>query len=192
MIGGTSTGAIIAACLAIGMSVKEIDTLYHKLARSVFKKSWLRYGILDAKFPTKPLQDALESVFKDICLGGDEIQTGLMVVTKRLDTGSPWVIHNHPESYFYDARKGSTPNKHYLLRQIVRASTAAPHYFEPERIQVAEGVSGAFVDGGVSPHNSPALQCFMLATLDGYGWKWPKGADNIVLVSLAPESQKPV
>jgi hypothetical protein len=67
---------------------------------------------------------------------------------------------------------------------VVRASTAAPHYFEPEGLQVAQDVKGAFVDGGVSPYNNPALQLLMLATLEGHGLKWPFGADDLLLVSV--------
>jgi hypothetical protein len=33
------------------------------------------------------------------------------------------------------------------------------------------GVKGAFVDGGVSPFNDPALQLLMLAVLDGHGFR---------------------
>ncbi|HEX9922359.1 MAG TPA: patatin, partial [Anaerolineae bacterium] len=71
-----------------------------------------------------------------------------------------------------------------LVRAVVRASAAAPHYFEPERLQIAEDVVGAFVDGGVSPYNNPAIQLLMLATLEGYGLKWPFGADKLLLVSV--------
>jgi hypothetical protein len=112
-------------------------------------------------------------------------------VAKRLDTGSPWVIHNNPKGRYFNQRPGSkaTPNKDYLLRDVVRASTAAPTYFEPEKIRVAEGMQGAFVDGGVSPHNNPALQLLMLATLEGHELRWPMGADQLLLVSLGTGSK---
>jgi len=113
------------------------------------------------------------------------VLTGLMIMCKRFDTGSPWVIHNHPKSRYYARTVGSShvPNSEYPLKQVVRASTAAPHYFEPEKIQVTEDFFGAFVDGGMSPHNNPALQLLMLATLDGYAWKWPIGEANLLIVS---------
>ncbi len=185
LIGGTSTGAIIAAGLATGMSVAELLTLYRGLARLIFEPAWYRPGIIGAKFPSEPLRQALEKQFRDIRLGGSEVLTGLMIMAKRLDTGSPWVLHNNPKSKYYNTRPGSTafPNKNYRLRRVVRASTAAPHYFEPERIKVTDDLTGAFVDGGISPHNNPALQLFMLATLEGYQWKWKTGADDLLIVS---------
>jgi hypothetical protein len=185
LIGGTSTGSIIAAGLAMGFSVDKLQQVYRDLANEVFKKPLLRLGVFASKFPKEPLLAALTANFGDNTLGSPQLRTGLMIMTKRLDTGSPWLIHNNPKGRYFDPPGGKgTPNKDYLLREVVRASTAAPHYFEPETLEVAPGLTGAFVDGGVSPYNNPALQLLMLATLKGYGLEWPTGADNLLLVSV--------
>lgn len=191
LIGGTSTGAIIASALALGWKVERIETLYRELGNSIFESSFFRKGLLRPKFSAKPVKKALKREYGDIRLGGPELKTGLAVVAKRLDTGSPWVIHNNPKGRYFNQRQGSksTPNKDYLLRDIVRASTAAPTYFEPEKIRVADDMQGAFVDGGVSPHNNPALQLLMLATLLGHELRWPMGADQLLLVSLGTGSK---
>ena len=193
LIGGTSTGAIIAAGLALGFSVEKLTKLYRQLAATVFQKRWYRLGIFESKFPIGPLQQALETEFGNVCLGSEDVRTGLMIMTKRLDTGSPWVLHNHPEGRYFHPKPPSKayPNKLYSLKQMVRASTAAPHYFEPERVQIADGVAGAFIDGGVSPHNNPALQLFMLATMRGYGWNWSMGSDNLLLTSVGTGDAEP-
>ena len=188
LVGGTSTGAIIAAAVALGWTVDRIDGLYQELGKSIFERSiFRRWGFLWPKFRAKPLREALEREFKSIRLGDpDELKTGLAIVAKRLDTGSPWVVHNNPRGKYFDKQPGgiAEPNRHYLLREVVRASTAAPTYFEPESIRVAEGVAGAFVDGGVSPHNNPSLQLLMLATLKGHALEWPLGAKQLQLVSI--------
>jgi predicted acylesterase/phospholipase RssA len=191
LIGGTSTGAIIAAALTLGWSVERIETLYRELGNSIFESSFFRKGLLRPKFSAEPVRKALEREYGDIRLGGAELKTGLAVIAKRLDTGSPWVMHNNPKGRYFERMPGSTstPNKDYLLCDVVRSSTAAPTYFEPEKIRVADDVEGAFVDGGVSPHNNPALQLLMLATLKGHELCWPTGADNILLVSLGTGSQ---
>ena len=106
-----------------------------------------------------------------------------MVMTKRLDTGSPWLLHNNPRGRYFGPAPDRQGNRDLLLRNIVRASTAAPHYFDPELIEITPGASGAFVDGGVSPYNNPAIQMLMLATCGGYGLNWPFGPDNLLLVS---------
>ena len=186
LIGGTSTGAIIASALALGWPVDRIDTLYQEFGRDIFKSSMFRKGLLRPKFSANAIREGLEREFKDIRIGGDELKTGLAVILKRLDTGSPWVVHNCPKGMYYNQKPGSTsaPNKDFLLREVVRASAAAPTYFEPELISVCEGVKGAFVDGGVSPHNNPSLQLLMLAALKRHGLDWPTGADNLLIVSL--------
>ena len=60
LIAGTSTGAIIAACLAKGMKVSEVRALYGKFADSVFKRSWIRHGFIRAKFSAKKLKGLLK------------------------------------------------------------------------------------------------------------------------------------
>ena len=184
LIGGTSTGAIIAAGLALGMSVDELDALYRRLAAAIFDASLFRRGLLRAKFSAEPLRRALAQAFGDATLGGPELRTGLAIVTKRIDTGSPWIVHNHPRGLHYAARDGSVANAEFRVRDLVRASTAAPHYFDPERIAVAKGRNGVFVDGGVSPHNNPALALLMLASFEGHGFRWPLGAQRLQLVSV--------
>ena len=198
LIGGTSTGSIIATGLALGWSVEKLETLYNELAEQVFQKSIFRHGILQSKFPRTPLMKALTAQFEDRTLGSEDLQTGLMIMTKRLDTGSPWPLMNNPKGRYFDpvVKKGKTvPNKDFLLREVVRASTAAPHYFNPERLKIsskADGtfIEGAFVDGGVSPHNNPALQLLLTATTEGFGLKWPTGADNLLLVSVGTGTQE--
>ncbi len=187
LIGGTSTGSIIATGLAMGFTVEKLQDIYRTLAGEVFKKPLWNLGLFSAKFPEEPLIEALTEHFGDHTLGSEALKTGLMIMTKRFDTGSPWVIYNNPNGkYFNPAGPDSTaiPNRDFLVRQVVRASTAAPHYFQPERFPVAQGVDGAFVDGGVSAFNNPSLQLFMLATIKGYGFNWPVGVDNLLLVSV--------
>jgi hypothetical protein len=53
---------------------------------------------------------------------------------------------------------------------------------------VAPGQNGVFVDGGVSPHNNPSLILLLLATLKGYGFRWPMGSDRLLLVSVGTGS----
>ncbi|MEO0422967.1 MAG: patatin-like phospholipase family protein [Pseudomonadota bacterium] len=186
LIGGTSTGAIIATGLALGWEVSQLSQMYQVFGGAVFDSKFFRRGLFRPKFSEKVLEQQLEANFGDATLGGTELKTGLAVVMKRLDTGSPWVVHNNPRGKYYEARPGSTatPNKDFLLRDVVRASTAAPTYFKPEPLTVGAGQVGAFVDGGVSPHNNPALQLLMLATVRGYGLQWPTGPEQLLLVSV--------
>jgi hypothetical protein len=189
LIGGTSTGAILAATLACGMSVADLKKLYRNLGERAFESSFWRRGFLSPKFPAEPVQAALDKYLgADTTLDSARVRTGLMIMTKRLDTGSAWPLHNHPDAQ-YHAQDGKL-----LLTQVVRASTAAPTYFEPQRITISSRdgsvVDGAFVDGGVSPFNDPALQLLMLAALDGHGFRWRTGHDMLFLVSVGTGTLK--
>lgn len=192
LIAGTSTGAIIAAALSLGMSVDEVHGHYMNLGKLVFKRSLLRWGALRAKFDGNKVREALIGVYGERRLDSPDFRTGLLVVTKRLDTGSAWPITNHPDSkYFKRGTQATTiANGEYPLWQVVRASTAAPYFFDPETIGIGraaaglKAVTGDFVDGGVSPSNNPALQALMTATMDGYRFGWPVGESQLLVVSV--------
>jgi uncharacterized protein len=198
LIAGTSTGAIIAAGLAMGMTVEELREKYMGLGERVFEKSLFRHGLIRAKYDHKKLDTELKAVYgEDSTLGNGRVKTGLLIMTKRLDSGSPWPISNNPRGKYFGSRPGGTiGNGEYPLWQVVRASTAAPAFFDPETITIIEKpdhkpTRGAFVDGGVSPFNNPALQAFMYATLDGYRIGWDTGPDKLLLVSVGTGRPNP-
>ncbi|MDO7173833.1 patatin-like phospholipase family protein [Mariniflexile sp. AS56] len=188
LIGGTSTGSIIAAALAVGKSVDEIVDLYMDLGGKIFgkKRSFWNpletWKFLKAGYDYKALEQSLKGAFGDITLESDEIKTGLCIVAKRADTNSVWPIINHPKGKFYDTNMGK--NKNIALWQAVRASSAAPTYFAPQMIDVGDGQRAAFVDGGVSMANNPALTLLMVATLKGFPFRWDMGEDNLTIVSV--------
>lgn len=194
LIAGTSTGAIIAATLAMGWKVRDLTKKYFELGEKVFEKSLLRDGAVRAKYDKDKLIKQLRGVFgPDTRLGSDKLLTGLLVVTKRLDTMSWWPLGNNPRGKFYghqvDEKKSSLANSEYPLWQVVRASTAAPSYFDSEEILIGtddkkKKVQGEFIDGGMSPFNNPALMAVMYATLEGYRLNWPTGSDRLLVVSL--------
>ncbi len=180
LIGGTSTGSIIAAGLAVGMTASEIKKHYLKLGATIFskKKGVLPYLTKGVKYDSSPMDKALKDILGDTLMGDqDRIKTGLCIVTKRADTFSTWPIINHPDGKYYK------DNKDLPLWQVVRASTAAPTYFLPVIFKVGEKEKGAFIDGGISMFNNPSLQLFLIATLRGFPFHWPKGTNKILLVS---------
>ena len=186
LIAGTSTGAIIASLLAVGKSASEIANLYEDLGGKIFEKkySWWKPWQTDertaAAFDSKPIELELRRILGDVKLGSDtpDVRTGLCIVTKRADSQSTWPLINHPRGKYF------THNAPIPLAVAVRASSAAPTYFVPEEIDVGGGEMGAFVDGGVSMFNNPALQALMVAWLDGFPLHWEQGEDRLLLVSV--------
>jgi uncharacterized protein len=62
LIGGTSTGAIIATALALGLSVDDVIELYMALGPEVFGRSAGDGVFLQTKFESKKLRRALQGV----------------------------------------------------------------------------------------------------------------------------------
>lgn len=176
LISGTSTGAIIAGCLALGLSVEEVRQGYHQLACRVFgRRRWTRWT---AVYDERPLVAELQQVFGERTLGDPTLKTGLCVVLKRADTNSVWPLINHPDGKFYPL------NKDIKLRDAVRASTAAPTLFLPQLLHVGDMEQAAFIDGAVSMANNPAWQAFLVATLKGFPFRWPTGEQKLLLTSV--------
>ena len=204
MIGGTSVGAILATQLALGETVESVRNLFSDWCPAVFRRPafWRQPQgripyigqLLVPRFDARYLERLLKQRLGDLRLGSADLKTGLCIVTKRVDTGSPWVLTNNPRSKFWFGNiERVVANKEYRLADVVRASAAAPHYFKPHKIRIAlDGKEklGLFVDGAVSPYNNPALQMLMLAGIGGYGLDWSLGEDNLFIVSIGTGSYR--
>jgi len=194
LIGGTSTGSIIACALALGYKASEIHKLYVELGPVVFRKRFWRIAGLRATFDKKNLIAELRKFIGDRTLESDDLRTGLCIVTKRLDSGSAWVLTNNPRSKYWNSPDDNSfiGNRHYPLINLIRASAAAPHFFDPEMIEIAHGEPpGLFIDGALTPHNNPALQLLMLAALPQYGLSWKTSAKELTIVSIGTGSFRP-
>jgi patatin-like phospholipase/acyl hydrolase len=181
-IAGTSTGAIIASCLALGMRVEKIRTFYLESGSAMFRRAGLLRK-LRYKFQHKPLAGKLKQVFgKDTTLGSSKLRTLLMLVLRNATTDSHWPLSNNPYATFCALDRDDC-NLELPLWQLVRASTAAPTYFSPEKIRVGNQ-NFVFVDGGITAYNNPAFQLFLMATVEPYKLEWPSGERNMLLVSV--------
>ena len=192
LIGGTSTGSIIAASLAIGMDIASILKGYGEMGGKIFERParWWQAGKLlrqNLFYKNRPaaIEETLQAYFRnpetkqEILLGGPELKCGLVVVMKRVDTFSVWPMHNNPKGKYYPKNKGIP------LWRVVRASSAAPTFFPPTIFQYDnEGSIGAFIDGGVSTFNNPAMLLFLIATLKGFHLEWPADPAQMLLVSV--------
>ncbi|GEP01192.1 patatin-like phospholipase family protein [Methylobacterium haplocladii] len=191
LIAGTSTGAIIASALALGYRAADVRALYERIGPRIFRRPRFRILGLQAKFDAKVLAAELDAVMADRTLGTDDLRTGLCIIIKRMDTGSTWILANNPRSAFWETPADGSfiGNRHLKLAKVVRASTAAPHYFDPELIDIVDGTPGGlFLDGSLTPHNNPSLAALMMAVLPGFGLDWRLGPDNLTIVSVGTGS----
>lgn len=191
LVGGTSTGAIIAGALALGYRASQLKDFYLRLAPRIFRKSRWRIALWQAKFDARALQEEIDAVVGTRTLDTPDLRTGLCVVAKRMDTGSPWIIANNPRAPYWETKANGSfiGNRYYRLSNLVRASTAAPTFFDPETLPIVEGQEyGLFVDGAVTPHNNPALALFLMTTLKPYGLCWPTGPNRLLVTSVGTGS----
>jgi len=188
LIGGTSTGAVIAGALALGYTTEDIRNFYLQLAPKVFKLSLWRLIRLKPKFDAEALRKEIDYVVGERTLDTSDLSTGFCLISKRLDTGSPWIIANNPRGLYWNTKTGKDGyigNRYYKLANLVRASTAAPFYFAPEMLEIVEGENkGLFVDGGVTPHNNPSVMLFLMTILDAYKMHWTADPKNLTIVSI--------
>lgn len=185
-IGGTSTGAIIAAGLARGMSAGELLDFYRQTGPAMFDKAFILYR-LKYLYESQPLAEELKETFgEQTNLLPENLRCLLLVVTRNVTTDSPWPVSSNPLARYNDPSRPDS-NLKIPLWQLVRASTAAPVFFAPEVLQwdpKDPTKTFKFVDGGLTPYNNPALLLWRMATQAPYRLNWKTGERNLLVVSV--------
>jgi hypothetical protein len=182
LIGGTSTGAILAVGLALGLKAADLRDFYLKFGKEIFHKVFLPERFWHT-YPSGPLEQHLKDVFgEDTALGSAKLRSNILIVSKNVTLGTTWFFTNNPNGKYFANNRGLP------LWQIVRASSAAPTYFPPQTISVPDDAGQPqnyeFIDGGVSSYNNPSMQVFLEATDPKYQFGWPTGASKLLLLSL--------
>ncbi len=191
---GTSTGAIVAACISAGMSTDQIRRFYISSGRQMFDKASLLKR-LHYSYNKEPLAKKLQAAFSDALgadttLGSPGLRALLMMVMRNATTDSPWPVSNNPFAK-YNQRDRHDCNLALPLWQLVRASTAAPTFFPPEVVTLGKGKQAytfVFVDGGVTTYNNAAFLAYQMATAAPYHINWKTGTDQLLIVSVGTGS----
>jgi uncharacterized protein len=168
LVGGTSTGAVIAGALALGFRTEQVKRFYLQLAPFAFKRKTWAIPILQAKFDARGLRKQIEDVVGNRKLSNPDLITGFCIITKRMDTGSPWIISNNPRAPYWNDGPGHIGNKRYPLVNLVRASTAAPHFFDPELLPISES-EPVLPDALAKPLSAPLARRAFHAMLENFG-----------------------
>jgi hypothetical protein len=177
LVGGTSTGAVIAGALALGFKTAQVKDFYLKLAPFAFRRARWHIPVLQAKFDARGLRQQIEEVVGDRVLSSPDLITGFCLITKRMDTGSPWIIANNPKAPYWEDGKGYIGNKDYPLVNLVRASTAAPHFFDPELLPISQN-KAMLPDDVAKPLNVPWPARAMQTVLRRLGLSRPVEFDS--------------
>jgi predicted acylesterase/phospholipase RssA len=179
LIVGTSTGAIIAALLALGYSVDDVHDLYKEHVPRIMEK----------KKPgekSKALAELATEVFRDAAF--TDVKTSVGIVATK------WIIER-PMIFKGDAsqahgRVGTfVPGFGVSVGDAVQASCSAYPFFERKIVQTAAGDRIELVDGGYCANN-PTLYAIADASQ-----ALKKPLDNLRVVSIGvgayPEPKAP-
>lgn len=147
MVGGTSTGSLIAAAFGVGLSAQQtLDTIYKTRLPQAFPPrnfSFYVRWVLNG-FRHFYSQDLFLQLIKPLAEGKkirDLQRPIVLMTTKDLRTGNTY--------YVVSVGPGAAAFADWPLAGAVAASAAAPVYFPP--------VLGNLVDGGVGVFGNPCL-----------------------------------
>lgn len=168
MIAGTSTGGIIAAGLVKpGKPLKPADllALYRDKGGKIFEETtWRKIssggGLTDEKYAAAPLEGYLKESFGDARLSGVKSGAELLITSYEIERRDVFLFRS------WRARGVELPPNEdktaydFYLRDVARATSAAPTYFEPAHFSNIRGDGPkddfSLVDGGVFANN-PAM-----------------------------------
>lgn len=200
-VGGTNTGGLVAALIAIGLPVSEIEQCLKASTPVILRRrdlwTWLLANgpaaLMQSRRPgSSRRQDDLELLLRQwfgdgqMTLGDVHGQSSchLLLAVHDLTTDSPWRLSTNPDATFNRDPVGS--NLQMPLWGLIRATLASPRGFEPARLPLMGRTATAhdFADGATSGMTNLGLQLALMATLPSYRLEWPTGPERLLLVSV--------
>jgi patatin-like phospholipase/acyl hydrolase len=143
LIFGTSTGAIIAALLALGHKVDEIHSLYKEHVPTVMRSS-------SARKKSEALAHLAKTVFGERSFM--DVRTNVGIVTTRWELEKPMIFKGSVEQAH--GRQGTfLPGFGCSIADAVRASCSAYPFFERLIITTGRGERVELMDGGYCANN---------------------------------------
>lgn len=156
IMSGTSTGALI--CLLLNKpgnfenapyTMNDIIRIYYYLSQKVFSVSYFHritsfWGLKSAKYDAKNLEDCLSNYLGYTKLS--ESTSALLIPA--------FDLRSRRMKFFSTNLAKRSPHNDFYLKDIARATSSAPTYFEAACIRnVSNFDEGVYVDGGVGVNN---------------------------------------
>ncbi len=142
LIFGTSTGAIIAALLALGKPVDEVHRLYREHVPSVM-------GCRGKTLRSAALKKLAETVFEDKKF--TDVQTHVGIVATRWAFERP-MIFKKSVAQAHGRRDTFVPGFGCTIAEAVRGSCSAYPFFEKTQVETTDGPV-LLIDGGYCANN---------------------------------------
>ena len=129
LIGGTSTGAIVAGAAAAGVEMKKVVELFESKAAGIFPRRRLRKGLFRSQYPREPLAEVIQSCVPHLRLA--EVSTPLLITSSDISAGG---VHVFKSGYLKKLGERYVRDGPVLLADAILASCAAPTYFDPAKV----------------------------------------------------------
>lgn len=143
LIFGTSTGAIIAALIALGSSIDEIHALYKEHVPTVMRKRTRRGK--SAALEALALKVFANRKFADL-------KTYVGIVATRWDFEKPMIFKTSAEQA-HGRENTFVPGFDCTIADAVRASCSAYPFFEKAKLVTSGGNDATLIDGGYCANN---------------------------------------
>jgi patatin-like phospholipase/acyl hydrolase len=189
LLAGTSTGGLLALGLAIPTpgkakpySAEQMLELYRVKGPTIFASSlWHSVAslgaITDTRYDSDNIENVLEDLLKDRLLSDCLNEIDVLVPAYEIEQREAYFFKSwHAKGEPEDHRK-KPAQRNFLARDVARATSAAPTYFEPARVKNRAGEPFSFIDGGVFANN-PAMSAVVAAR-----WLYPQ-AQRFCILSL--------
>ena len=143
LVFGTSTGAIIAALIALGHTIDEIHDLYKEHVPTIMRSK-------SPREKSRALNDLAVKVFEDRRF--DAVKTGVGIVTTRWVIERPMIFKTTFEQAH--GRIGTfSPGFGCTIADAVAASCSAYPFFERKILTTDQGDTVELIDGGYCANN---------------------------------------
>ena len=143
LVFGTSTGAIIAALIALGYEVDAIHTFYKEHVPKIMR-------VRSPEGKSKALEELSTTVFTDKKF--DAVKTGLGIVTTKWIIEKPMIFKGNIAQAH--GRVGTfAPGFGCTISDAVQASCAAFPFFNRKMVTTAAGDNVELIDGGYCANN---------------------------------------
>ena len=178
LMAGTSTGGIIILGLNVPDPEKkaiplyktsDLIKLYKERGQEIFppKSSSFLNSLFKNKYDPAPLEELFKAYFKESNLSES---VGKIII-------SSYELRQEQESFFESEKALSSSKKNYFMKDVARATSAAPTYFTAAKIKNKDQEEHIFVDGGLIANN-PSVAAFFKAK------NYYPTAKKIIVVSL--------
>jgi patatin-like phospholipase/acyl hydrolase len=154
LIFGTSTGAIIAALLALGCDVETIHKIYKKHVPDIMGKD-------SPEDKSAALNKLAGEVFRDAKF--TDVKTGIGIVATKWLTERPMIFKAHI-AQAHGSHGTFKPGFGVPVSEAVQASCSAYPFFRRKVVTTADGDDVELIDGGFCANN-PTLYAIADATM---------------------------